>query len=144
MNIGRVGLATGLAIGAAAAVMSTHALAAPPKPVGVDRSFSFLIDEATAEKLWKTNTSARVLKLYPSRKFRFVSEVGGGFNEAKLCVVSARAMLMPLRGSAVVYQPVKSATAFDAVPSLSREQCQDLARTKLIEAIQSVEAALAG
>jgi hypothetical protein len=127
----------------AALVGATSAFAAtPPKPVGVDRSASFLIDEATAEKLWKDNTSARVLKLYPTRKFRFVSEVGGGFNEAKLCVISARAMLLPMKGSAVVYSPIKAATAFDAVANLSREQCQELARNKLVEAIQSVEAAL--
>ena len=57
---------------------------------------NFLIDAPTAEKLWKENTTARVEKLYPSRKFRFVSEVTGGFNEAKTCVVTARAMLLPV------------------------------------------------
>jgi hypothetical protein len=128
--------------------LATGALAAPPKPISSDQSASFLIDGATTEKLWKENTPANVIKLYPSKKFRFVSEVGGGFNEAKLCVVSARAMLLPvvtlpIQGAKMIYTPVKSATAFDAVPNLSKEQCQELARTKLKDAIQSVASALA-
>ncbi|MEP7102378.1 MAG: hypothetical protein ABI781_17845 [Burkholderiales bacterium] len=128
-------------------MLATSVFAATPKPMSVDQSANFLIDAATAEKIWKENTPARVAKLYPTRKFRFVSEVTGGFNEAKTCVVTARAMLLPVvmlpvQGSKIVYAPIKSATAFDAVPSLSREQCQDLARSKLKEAIQSVTSAL--
>lgn len=120
----------------------------PPKPISVDQSASFLIDSATSERLWEENTPARVKKLYPIRKFRFVSEVGGGFNEGKLCVVSARAMMLPvvrlpIQGLKAIYAPIKTATAFDAVPNLSREQCQTLARTKLKDAIQSVASALA-
>jgi len=121
--------------------------ARPAKPMSADQSANFLIDAATAEKLWKENMPARVATLYPRRKFRFVSEVTGGFNEAKTCVVTARAMLLPVvmlpvQGSKIVYAPIKSATAFDAVPALSREQCQELARGKLKEAIQSVTSAL--
>jgi hypothetical protein len=127
-----------------ALIGATSAIAAPPRPVGVDHASSFLIDPATSEKLWRDNTPARVLQLYPAGRFRFVSEVGGGFTEARLCVVSARAMLLPVRGGALVYAPVKAATAFDAAPELSREQCRDLARSKLVDAIQSVVAALAG
>jgi hypothetical protein len=52
-------------------------------------------------------------------------------------------VLLPVQGTKVVYAPIKSATAFDAVPSLSREQCQGVARTKLKEAIQSLSASLA-
>jgi hypothetical protein len=135
-------------------VLATTAFAADPKPakpakpMSADQSANFLIDTPTAEKIWKENTPERVMKLYPTRKFRFVSEVTGGFNEAKLCVVTARAMLLPVvmlpvQGSKIVYAPIKSATAFDAVPSLSREQCQETARGKLKEAIQSVTSALA-
>ena len=129
-------------------MLATSAFAATPKPMSVDDSANFLMDSATAEKIWKENTPARVAKLYPTRKFRFVSEVTGGFTEAKTCVVTARAMLLPVvllpvQGTKVVYAPIKSATAFDAVPSLSREQCQGLARAKLKEAIQSVAATLA-
>ena len=122
--------------------------AKPTKPISVDQSGSFLIDSATSEKLWEANLPARVKKLYPVRKFRFVSEVGGGFNEAKLCIVSAHAMMLPvvrlpIQGLKAIYAPIKSATAYDAVPNLSREQCQALARTKLQDAIQSVASALA-
>ena len=135
-----LGLATGLA---------TSAMAAPPpKPISVDQSASFLIDAATTEQLWTQNTPAKVRKLYPSKKFSFVSEVGGGFTESKNCVISARAMVLPvlhlpMQGKKIVYAPVKSSTAFDAAPNLSREQCQALARTKLKEAIQSLVSALA-
>lgn len=133
-------------------MLTTSAFAAPPKPpkpISVDASANFLIDAATAEKIWKENTPANVVKLYPKKKFRFVSEVTGGFNEAKSCVVTARAMLLPVvllpvQGTKVVYAPIKSATAFDAAPGLSREQCQELARAKLKEAVQSVSAALVG
>ena len=131
-------------------MLATSALAAPPKvkPMSVDESASYLIDAAATERIWKENTPARVVKLYPSKKFRFVSEIGGGFTEAKTCVVSARAMLLPvvmlpIQGSKLVYAPIKAATAFDAVPNLSREQCQALARDKLKDAVQSVTAALA-
>ena len=122
--------------------------AKPTKPISVDQSASFLIDSAVSEKLWEANLPARVKALYPVRKFRFASEVGGGFNEAKLCIVSARAMMLPvvrlpIQGLKAIYAPIKSATAYDAVPNLSREQCQALARSRLKDAIQSVAAALA-
>jgi hypothetical protein len=133
----------------AVTLMLAHgAQAATPRPASVDGSGSFLIDEATSERLWKENTPARVAKLYPSAKYRFVSEVGGGFTDTKSCVVTARAMLLPvvmlpLQGRKMVYPPIKTATAFDAVPNLSREQCQALARTQLKSAIQAVMASLA-
>ena len=128
-------------------LLATSAFAAPPKPMSTDHSDNFLMDAAAAEKIWKDNTPARIAKLYPTRKFRFVSEVSGGFTDGKTCVVTARAMLLPVvtlpvQGSKVVYAPIKSATAFDAVPSLSREQCQEVARAKLKEAVQSVAASL--
>lgn len=138
-----------VSLAAVTLMLATSAFAAGPKPMSADQSANFLIDAATAEKIWKENTPARVAKLYPTRKFRFVSEVTGGFNEGKTCVVTARAMLLPVvllpvQGSKLVYAPIKSATAFDAAPGLSREQCQELARGKLKEAIQSVVAVLGG
>jgi hypothetical protein len=128
-------------------LVSTAFAATTPKPMSFDQSGSSLIDSATAEKIWQENTPANVAKLYPHRKFRFVSEVSGGFNGSKTCVVSARAMVLPVvflpvQGTKIVYAPVKSATAFDAVPNLSNEQCQDLGKTKLKEAIQSLASAL--
>lgn len=122
---------------------SVLAAAPKPKPISVDKSASFLVDEATTERLWYENLPARVKKLYPAKQWRFVSDVGGGFTESKTCVVTARAMLLPLRGKTVVFAPEKSATAFDAVPNLSKEQCQELARAKLKEAIQSIASTLA-
>jgi len=138
----------GVASLAVTLMLATGAFAATPKPMSVDKSASYLIDEATSERLWKENVPARVTKLYPPKKFRFASEVGGGFTEAKTCVASARVMLLPvvrlpLQGTKVLYAPIKSATAFDALPNLSREQCQELARTKLKDAIQSLASALA-
>lgn len=127
--------------------LATSAFAAPP-PLSVDKSSGVLIDSATAAKLWAENVPAKVTKLYPSKKFRFASDVGGGFNEAKMCVVNAQAMLLPvvhlpIQGTMLVYAPVKSATAFDAAAGLSQDQCQELARAKLKQAIQSVVSALA-
>ena len=128
-------------------LMATSAFAAGPaakvKPISVDKSASFLVDQATTERLWRDNLPAKVKTLYPASRWRFVSDVGGGFTDSKTCVVTARAMLLPLRGKTVVFEPEKSATAFDAVPSLSKEQCQELARAKLKEAIQSISSALA-
>jgi len=139
---------SGVASLAVTLMLATSAFAATPKPMSLDKSSSFLIDPATAEALWKENTPARVTKLYPMRKFRFVSEVSGGFTENKTCVVSARAMLLPVvlhpvQGTKVVYAPIKSASAFDAVPSLSEAQCQELAKAKLKEAIHSIMSTLA-
>ena len=144
-----------LAVVAVTLMLVTSAFSADPKPpkaakpMSADQSANFLIDAPTAEKIWRDNTPARVAKLYPTKKFRFVSEVTGGFNEGKTCVVTARAMLLPVvllpvQGSKIVYAPIKSATAFEATPGLSKEQCQELARAKLKEAVQSVTAALAG
>lgn len=128
-------------------LLATSALAAP-KPLSIDLSGSSLMDSATSDKIWTDNLPARVIKLYPAKKFRFASEVTGGFNEAKLCVVSARVMLLPvvflpIQGTKVVYAPLKSASTYDAWPALTQEQCQDAARTKLKEAIQSLTSSLA-
>lgn len=133
---------------AASLLAAASAFAASPRPLSTDMSFDFLIDSPAAAKIWKENIPARVEKLYPSKKFRFVSQVSGGFTEGKVCVVTARAMLMPIvrlpvQGAKVVYSPIKTATAFDAVPDLDRERCQDLARAKLKEAVQSIASALA-
>ena len=143
MNIG-----VAICAAAAALVLSGGALAAPPKQKSVDQSANFLMDNATAAALWKENTPAPVMRLYPPRKFRFVSEVGGGFADNKSCVVAARAMLLPVvtlpvQGAKVVYAPIRTATAFDAVPNLDRAQCQQLAKAKLKEAIQSIVSSLA-
>jgi hypothetical protein len=138
---------SGAAILALTLMLATSAFGAGP-PMSLDDSANFLIDRASAAQLWKETVPARVARLYPPRKFRFVSEVTGGFTDSKTCVVTARAMLLPVvflpvQGTKVVYAPIKSATAFDSVANLSREQCQGLARAKLKDAIQSIASALA-
>lgn len=145
MKFGVARLAVTLSL--AAGVLTMGALAATPKPMPVENSPNSLVDDAAAQKLWDENTPPNVIKLYPTKKYRFTSEVGGGFNASKMCVVNARAMLLPvvrlpIQGVTVIYAPIKSATAFDAVPHLSQEQCQELARAKLKEAIQSVVSVL--
>lgn len=117
--------------------------AAQPQYTSVDRSTDMLMDAATAKAMWKKQLPvARLAKLYPPKKWGFASDVQGGFSASNTCVVTARAMLLPLRGKALAFAPEKSATAFDAVPNTTREQCRELARKKLEEAMQAVVSAL--
>ena len=46
-------------------MLAPSAFAATPKPMSLDDSANFLMDPAAAEKIWKDNTPARVIKLYP-------------------------------------------------------------------------------
>jgi hypothetical protein len=101
------------------------------------------MDAATAKAMWKKQLpTARLAKLYPPKKWGFASEVEGGFNAANTCVVTARAMLMPLRGKVLSFAPEKTATTFEALPNATRDQCRELARKKLEEAIQAVVSSL--
>jgi hypothetical protein len=113
--------------------------AAQPQYVSFDHSSETLMDAATAKAMWKKQLpAARLAKLYPIKKWGFASEVEGGFNAANTCVVTARAMLMPLRSKLLTFKPEKTATTFDALPNATRDQCRELARKKLEEAIQAV------
>lgn len=117
--------------------------AAQPQYLSVDHSVDALIDEATAKAMWKKLLpAARLAKLYPVKKWGFASEVEGGFSAGNTCVVTARAMLLPLRGKVLEFKPHKTATTFDALPGATRDQCRELARKKLEEAIQAVVAGL--
>ncbi len=117
--------------------------AAQPQYLTADQSTEMLMDVATAKAMWKKELPvARLAKLYPIKKWGFASDVQGGFNADNTCVVTARAMLVPLRGKVLAFAPKKSATAFDTVPNATREQCRELARKKLEEAMQAVVAAL--
>ncbi|MEQ1805321.1 MAG: hypothetical protein ABL900_08085 [Burkholderiaceae bacterium] len=117
--------------------------AAQPQYLTVDHSTDMLMDATTAKAMWKKQLpTARLAKLYPPKKWGFASEVQGGFNASNTCLVTARAMLLPLRGKALAFVPEKSATAFDALPNATREQCRELARKKLEEAMQAVVATL--
>lgn len=117
--------------------------AAQPQYVTVDHSTDMLMDAATAKAMWKKQLpAARLAKLYPPKKWGFASEVEGGFNAGNTCVVTARAMLLPLRGKVLSFAPEKTATTFEALPNATRDQCRELARKKLEEAMQAVVGAL--
>jgi hypothetical protein len=112
--------------------------AAPPLPFIVDHSTDILMDEATASKLWADNLPPRIWKMYSPKKWGFLSQVEGGFTATNTCVITARAMLLPLRGKALVFSPAKTTTTFDIVPNATKKQCQTLAQGKLKEAIQAM------
>lgn len=116
--------------------------AAPAQYAFLDHSASTLMDEATAEVLWHERLSAKLVKLYPVKKWGFVSQVDGGFDDAKVCVITARAMMLPRSGKAMLYRPAKTATAFGTLAGASAQECKAFARTKLSEAIAAVASAL--
>ena len=78
------------------------AFAAPAAYLTIDHSSQAVMDKATAQAIWKEhlpdNFTRRLFKLYPSGKYGFFSQVEGGFTESKLCVVTARAMMLPRAG----------------------------------------------
>jgi len=119
---------------------TSGAHAAPPAYIVQDHSTDYLMDEATARTVWGENIPPRLQTLYPARKWGFASEVEGGFNDAKTCVVTARAMILPrsTTGRHLVYLPAKVAGAFDSIPNATLEQCKQLSRRKLREAIQAM------
>jgi hypothetical protein len=132
------------ALALSALLLSTASWAAEPKPYLVDHSLSSVIDKASAAAMLKEGIPARVWKLYPPGKWGFFSEVEGGFTPARTCVITARVTMIPLTPTmkAPLMRPQRMATAFDAVPNATQEQCKDLARDKLKEAIQAVVASL--
>ncbi|MDN3921347.1 hypothetical protein [Roseateles violae] len=136
----------------AALLLSSSALTlAAPAPASapagtpyivLDHSTEFLMDGAVAGSVWKEYASDKVRKLYPAKKWGFVSQVMGGFTAEKTCVVTARAMILPRARKELLFKPAKTASTFGAIPNASNEQCKALARTKLGEAIGAIESAL--
>ena len=116
--------------------------AAPAAYLMLDHSSNALMDKATAQSLWQERLPAKLVKLYPIKKWGFVSEVAGGFDEARVCVVTARAMMMPRSGKTLVFQPAHTATAFASQAGATMPQCRALAKAKLAEAIAAVESTL--
>jgi hypothetical protein len=112
----------------------------------IDRSTQGLIDPAAAQAAWVEHIAKvgpkRLAKLYPTARWGFLSQVEGGFTSSKICVVTARAAMVPRTGKQVVFKPEKMATAFDALPGATQEQCQTLAKTKLDEAVSAVMSSL--
>lgn len=116
--------------------------AAPPKFATKDNSSESLMTQANANALWTAALPAKVAKLYPIKKWGYLSEVNGGFDGNKTCVIVARAMMVPLSGKSFIYEPKKTSVSFGSQPSATAEQCNALAHTKLKEAVQSVVSSL--
>lgn len=133
-------------IAAAFVVGSSATFAAPVPYVTVDHSSAALIDAATVKAVWKEQLGERFTKrlarVSPPSRWAFISQVEGGFNEAKICVVTARVAFAPRSGKTVLFTPAKMATAFDALPNATSDQCADLAKAKLREAIAAVASSL--
>lgn len=122
------------------------ALAAPPpKAVLLDHSSSAVMDTATARAVLAEGIPAKVWKIYPASKWAFSSQVEGGITAGGICVVTARVMLLPLTPTmkATLFRPAKTATAFDALPGANAEQCRELAKAKLVQALEGVVSSLA-
>lgn len=129
----------------AAALLSLGAAAHAADPVFItlDHSTEGVIDKASVQAVWKESLAGKLVKLnklYPAKRWGFVSEVEGGYTQAKVCVVTARVMMMPttMAGKSLLFKPNKTATTYDAVPNATKEQCNDLAKAKLKEAIGGV------
>jgi hypothetical protein len=127
-----------LACLAAFAAVATHASAATPAYQTLDQSSNALMDSATAKATWTAAVSPKFAKLYPAKRWGFVSEVSGGFTTSKTCVVTARAAMVPVSGGELVYKPKQAAVAFDALPNATEDQCKALAKAKLKEAVDGV------
>jgi hypothetical protein len=105
----------------------------------MDHSTQTLIDSATAKAMLADTIPAKTWKLYSPRTYGFVSQVDGGFNKGGICVVTATVSMMQLSATrAMLFKPKETATAFDALPGATPEQCKDLAKAKLKEAIEGV------
>ncbi len=118
------------------------ALAAPAKYIITDHSTAPWMDQATAESIWLKTQSAKFVKLYPAKKWGFLSQVEGGMDSSKTCVITARTMMLPVSGKELLFKPGKSATTFGHLPNASLEQCKALAASKLDEAVQALGSAL--
>lgn len=116
--------------------------AAPAPYITIDHSTETLMDAGSANAMWKTHHSARLMRLYPARKWGFASQVEGGFTDGKVCVVTARAMMLPRSGKNLLFRPDKTATAFASLPDATAQQCKALAKTKLNEAMDAMASAL--
>ena len=116
--------------------------AAPKGHLTLDHSTASLMDKPTAAALWQRHLTARVAKLYPVGKWGFISQVEGGFDENKACVLTARAMMVPRSGKNLLFVPTQTATTFATQAGATAEQCRALAKTKLDEAIVAVRSSL--
>ena len=121
---------------------ASTAFAAPASYLMLDYSSGVLMDKATAQALWNDNLPTRLRKLYPVGKWGFASEVEGGFDDARTCIVTARAMMLPRSGKTLLFQPSKTTTTFGIQAAATIQQCRALAKAKLGEAIAAMNFAL--
>lgn len=130
----------------AVAVGSAAQAAQDPAFLLQDKSSELLMPAGAAEALWRVQLqkagAQRLARLYPPQRWGFLSQVEGGFNQAKICIVTARAALLPRSGKSLQFVPRKMATTFDAQPGATQEQCQALAHAKLDEAVGAVISSL--
>ncbi len=129
-----------------AALLSTLTLAggasaadAKVKTNFVDHSNANLISADAAKAVMDEALPAKVWKIHPASRYAFVSQVEGGM-KGTTCVVAARVMLVPLTATAkaVLFRPLATATAYDALPNSSTDACKALAKDKLKEATGAV------
>ncbi|MCV2353900.1 hypothetical protein LNV09_06935 [Paucibacter sp. B2R-40] len=118
------------------------AFAAPAKYIIIDHSTAPWMDQASAEAIWLKAPTAKFVKLYPASKWGFLSQVEGGIDASKTCVITARTLMLPVKGKDLLFKPAKSATTFGSQANASLEQCKALASTKLDEAVQALGSAL--
>lgn len=128
---------------ASAMAVDAKSAAAAKKRILLDLSSEALMDKASARATMAEVIPEKLWKLYPASKWGFVSQVEGGFNSAKICVVTARVMLAPLTvTNGVILRPEQRVTTFDALPGATAEQCKKLAKDKLREATEGVVSSL--
>ena len=128
--------------------MAADAVSKPAKPgrsqpVLIDLSVEAVMDGATAKAMMAQAIPPAVWKLYPPRKWGFASQVEGGHTPDETCVITARVMMAPLTVTkGLILRPEAGATAFGAIAKASREQCRQLAKDKLKEALDSMISSL--
>ena len=132
------------AVLALALLLSAPAWAAAVKTHFMDHSNVLLIDAATAKAVMAEAIPDKVWKIYPASKYVFLSQVEGGMNASKTCVIAARVIVLPLTATAkaVLFRPQETATAFDAKANSSTDECKALAKEKLKEATIAVVSAI--
>ena len=118
------------------------AFAAPAKYIITDHSTAPWMDQAQAEAIWLKAPTAKFVKLYPAKKWGFLSQVEGGIDASKTCVITARTLMLPVKGKELLFKPAKSVTTFGSQANASIEQCKALAAAKLDEAVQALGSAL--
>lgn len=118
-----------------------------PEYLLINKSAEPLIDDATVKALFADFVSARMGRLYPPGKWGFSVQVEGGVTPPGTCVVTARVMLLqrnlPATTGLLLFKPERMATAYDALPNATGQQCRDLAKAKLRESLDALRSVLA-